>query len=83
MRANGYHLLAVGLMALRYGAGAPFVWLAPPTLGTPREQFPADYGWDLWVVYAVWAVALMLAYPLCRWFAELKRRRSARWLSYF
>ena len=77
------HLLAVGLTALRYGGGAPFVWLAPPTLGTPRELFPADYGWDLWVVYAVWAVALVLAYPLCRWFAERKRRRRAWWLSYF
>ena len=77
------HLLAVALTALRHGAGAPFVWLAPPTLGTARDRFPADYGWDLWVVYAVWVVALGLSYPLCRWFGALKRRRAAGWLSYF
>lgn len=77
------HLLAVGLTALRHGADAPFLWLPPPTLGTPRDQFPADYGWGLWVVYAVWALVVVLAYPLCRWFAGLKQRRAARWLSYF
>ncbi len=76
------HLLAVGLTALRYGTGAPFLWIAPPTLGTPREVFPPDYGWDLWVVYALWALALVSLYPVCRWFAEVKRRRAAWWLSY-
>ncbi len=76
------HLLAVVLTALRYGTGAPFLWVAPPTLGTPRDVFPPDYGWDLWVVYALWAVALVLLYPVCRWFAEVKRRRVAWWLSY-
>ena len=73
--------LAIALTAARYGA-APFLFTPPPTLGTPRTVFPADYGWDLWVVYAVWVVVLALMYPLCRWFVNLRQRRRATWLSY-
>ncbi len=36
----------------------------------------------LYVTYAVWLTTLALLYPLCRWFADLKRRRSDWWLSY-
>lgn len=75
------HLLAIALNWLRYGA-APFLLLPPPTLGTPRDTFPPDYGWDLWVVYAVTAVALAVLYPACLWFARLKARRRDWWLSY-
>ena len=74
-------VLAIALTAASYGM-APFLFTAPPTLGTARTVFPADYGWDLWVVYAVWLVVLALMYPLCRWFVELRRRRQAWWLSY-
>jgi uncharacterized membrane protein len=36
----------------------------------------------LWVTYVAWALALLLLYPLCRWFAALKARRRDAWLSY-
>jgi uncharacterized membrane protein len=75
------HLIAVVLTRLEYGA-APFVWTPPPTLGTPRNVFPPDYGWDLWVVYAVWIVVLLALYPLCRWFAEIKQRKRVWWVRY-
>jgi len=73
--------LAIALTAARYGM-APFVSTPPPTLGTARNVFPADYGWDLWVVYAVWLLVVALMYPLCRWFVDLRQRSRARWLSY-
>jgi uncharacterized membrane protein len=76
------HLLAIGLTWLRYGP-APFLFTAPPTLGTPRALFPPDYGWDLWVVYAVWAVVVLALYPACLWFMRLKARSRAWWVSYF
>jgi uncharacterized membrane protein len=45
--------------------------------------FPAEWGFGLPVVYALWVVAVALLYPLCRWFAGLKsRRRDLTWLSY-
>jgi uncharacterized membrane protein len=75
------HALAIALTALRYGR-TPFLFMAPPTLGTTRTLFPPDYGWDLWVVYAVTATVIAMLYPLCLKFAELKARRRDWWLSY-
>ncbi|MGH9350335.1 MAG: DUF1624 domain-containing protein [Vicinamibacterales bacterium] len=76
------HATAIALTWIRYGA-APFLFTPPPTLGTPRSVFPPDYGWDLWVVYAVWVAIVLALYPVCLWFMRLKARRRDRWLSYF
>ncbi len=75
------HLSAVLLGFFRYGK-ASFLLYTPPNMGGPRQAFPADYGFDLWVCYAVWFALLVIVYPLCRWFAGLKQRRSDWWLSY-
>lgn len=75
------HAIAKGMTAWRYGS-APFLWMPPPTLGSPRQMFPPDYGWDLWVTYAVTAVVIAALYPLCLWFSRLKMRRRNVWLSY-
>jgi uncharacterized membrane protein len=75
------HAFAIGLTWLRYG-NTPFLWLAPPTLGSPREAFPPDYGWDLWVAYAVTATAVLVLYPICVWLARFKARRGREWVSY-
>lgn len=75
------HAVAVGLTWLRYGA-APFLFTPPPTLGTPRSVFPPDYGWDLWVVYAVWAGVVAVMYPICLGFMRLKDTRRDWWLRY-
>jgi hypothetical protein len=41
-------------------------------------------GWPapLPVVYLIWMGVVLVLYPLCRWFAALKARRSDAWLSY-
>ncbi len=39
-------------------------------------------GFSLGVVYLAWIVLLALLYPLCAWWAALKRRRKDWWLSY-
>jgi len=69
------HAFAIGLTWLRYG-NTPFLWLPPPTLGTPRDAFPADYGWDLGVAYAVTLTAVVVLYPICAWLARLKAGRG-------
>jgi uncharacterized membrane protein len=33
-------------------------------------------------VYVVWLFVLILLYPLCRWFAEVKQSHTAHWWSY-
>ena len=53
-----------------------------PSLGGPADLYPPNFGYSLPVVYAVWVAVLLLMYPVCRWFADLKRRRKDWWLSY-
>jgi uncharacterized membrane protein len=43
---------------------------------------PPDHGFPLWVVYAAWIAGLILLYPLCLWWGNLKRRNKHWILSY-
>jgi uncharacterized membrane protein len=74
------HLLTIPFAFLRYGTAA-FLLNPSPSMGGPM-LYPPDYGYPLWVVYAVWLAVVALLYPLCLWFARLKERRRAWWLSY-
>ncbi len=77
------HLLAALMAGLRYGsASLAFVFRPFPSMGGPRELFPADFGYSLGVVYLVWLFIVALLFPLCRWFAGVRARRSDWWLSY-
>jgi uncharacterized membrane protein len=70
------HGIALGLSL---AAGKPVTHLfgfpggTPPLLGA---------GFGLGVTYAAWAAGVVILYPLCRWFAGVKRRRRDWWLSY-
>jgi uncharacterized membrane protein len=70
------HLAALGLSILRYGDVIPWLVENPPT------PLPDGYGYGLAVVYAVSLAVVAALYPLCRWFAAVKRRRRDQWLSY-
>ena len=39
-------------------------------------------GLPLWTVYVAWIIVLAAIYPLCRWWAQVKRTRRDWWLSY-
>lgn len=54
------------------------------TTWVTAEPKLSGYGFDLWVVYAVWIGTIFLLYPLCKWFDAYKRSHIARqrWLSY-
>ncbi len=75
------HGLLILVNLLRYGP-ANFLFLPGPSMGGPRQMFPANYGFNLLVVYAVWLAVILLTYPACRWYAGVKQRRSDWWLSY-
>jgi hypothetical protein len=66
---------------VRYGR-ARFLLLPAPSMGGMRKMFPPDYGYSLWVVFAVWIAVIVILYPVCGWFAQLKQRRRDWWLSY-
>src|SRR6516225_6114576 len=77
------HAAAALLALARYGTGAlAFIFQPVPSMGGPLELFPAQFGYDLWVVYLVWAIIVLALYPACRWFAAIKTKRHDWWLSY-
>jgi hypothetical protein len=44
--------------------------------------YPRNYGVSLPLVYAVWALVIVILYSFCRWVAAVKARNRAWWLSY-
>jgi uncharacterized membrane protein len=77
------HAAIVVMSLVRYGSDAmTFMWQPVPSMGGPAKAFPPDFGYELWVAYAVWIAIVVLSYPLCRWFAGVKERNRSWWLSY-
>ncbi len=74
------HLLAVAVCYLRYGS-AHWMFESPDLASYPFTP-PPGWGYSLPVIYGIWAGIVVTMYPLCAWFAALKRRRGDVWLSY-
>ena len=74
------HLLAVATCYVRDGS-AHWMFESPDLANYPFTS-PPDWGYSLPVIFLVWALVVVAMYPLCRWFAALKQRRSDAWLSY-
>jgi len=74
------HLLAVATCYLRFGNVSGM--FQSPDLG--HFPFTAPPGWDIGLptIYLLWACVVLALYPLCRWYAGVKRRRKDWWLSY-
>src|SRR5262249_1071501 len=49
---------------------------------THYRYFPKGFGVGLGTVYLIWIGVVVSLYPLCRWVAALKARRTDWWLSY-
>lgn len=54
----------------------------PEDFFVPYMFLPEGYDIGLPMVYLVWALIILMLYPVCKWFAELKNRRKDWWLSY-
>lgn len=70
------HLLSIATMQLRFGefrhewyATAPYTWL-------PERR------WEMPLLYLVWAVASVLLYFACAWYARRKATAPAPWMRY-
>jgi uncharacterized membrane protein len=75
------HLIAVAVCYARYGH---VYWMFQSnTIQEFPITTPPGWGYSLPVVYLIWACVVITLYPLCRWFADLKRRHSDAWLRYF
>jgi uncharacterized membrane protein len=72
------HALGV-LISLAAGKSVGYLFLNFPQSTT---EAPPGAGFSLWVVYVAWAGGLVVLYPICRWYGEIKRRHKSRLLSY-
>lgn len=73
------HALALVVSAIRLGGVSPWLFTNHPMANPPP---PEGYIWSLSLLYLVWAIAIVLLYFPCRWYAELKARRGDWWLKY-
>jgi hypothetical protein len=74
------HLLAV---VVCYAVNGSAHWLfQSPDLAHYPFTVPPGWGFGLPVVYAIWAAVVVALYPVCAWYAGVKRRSSSPWLSY-
>jgi len=73
------HALALIVSGIRLGAVSPWLFANHP-MGNPPP--PDGYPWSLGLLYVVFAVAITILYPVCRWYADLKAQRRYWWLSY-
>jgi uncharacterized membrane protein len=73
------HTLALIVSKVRLGYVSPWLFANHP-MGNPEP--PDGYTWSLALLYLVWAVAIALLYFACRWFADVKSKRTDWWLKY-
>ena len=74
------HFVVLLLAWARYGQ-FDFVFNVPPSLPI-STGYPSNYGYDLWVVYLIWAAIVCAMYFVCRWFAGVKANNQSPLLSY-
>lgn len=74
------HIYFIHALAVLFAAttGGSVGWLFGPF---PPDK-PESYGIGLTGVYLIWLLVIAALYPLCRWFATVKQRRTDWWLSY-
>jgi uncharacterized membrane protein len=71
------HLLAVGAVILSGFSWRTMIFLGQTSKGSPELQ--ENYGFGLDKVYLIWIVIVILLYPLCVWWNNLKSRNKGKW----
>jgi uncharacterized membrane protein len=71
------HVLALGVNYVHDGA-MHHEWYAT----APYANVPPEHQWSLGLLYAIFVVATILLYPLCRWFRDYKATHDAAWLRF-
>lgn len=73
------HTLALFVSVIRVGHVVPWLFGNHPWAPPPQ---PPGYMWSLGLLYLVFAVAIVLLYFPCRWYAGVKARHKGSWLRY-
>ena len=77
-----FYMLHILCMLLFLARGHEIKESTPDIFGIPFRFLIAGEGYPLKVVYLIWISVVILLYPLCNWFSELKKRKNYWWLSY-
>jgi uncharacterized membrane protein len=77
-----YYILHFYLIHLLALAAAALTGFDVRRFLTMPFSFPQEYGFGIGTVYLVWIAVVLALYWPCRWFGELKARRTETWLSY-
>ena len=73
------HLIGLVLLAAQGESWRELIY----TNSRFNSAYLATKGMDLWVTYAVWAMVIVLLYPLCKWYQRYKALNPQKWwLSY-
>lgn len=77
-----FYVLHIYLAHLSAGLLAWALGWDMAVLTSSHRTMPESWGLSLPWVYVAWIAVLLVLYPLCRWFGEVKRRRKEWWWSY-
>lgn len=69
------HIIGVLITGVAYGDWRTFAFYDPKT-------WPEAYVPSIGLMYSVWIGVITIMYFLCRWFVEVKKRRTEWWLKY-
>jgi hypothetical protein len=75
------HTMAAVYSYVKFGT-ASWLFTIPASPDMMGGIAPKGYGVDLPMVYVFWVVAVLILYPLCKWFARYKQTHNQAWLSY-
>jgi uncharacterized membrane protein len=74
-----YYIVHIYLL---HASAILFAWITVDSRIFATTYKPDSHGLGLVGIYAVWLAVVILLYPLCSWFAAIKRRRIEWWWSY-
>ena len=76
------HIFVLHLFALFAAKLTGYHWSDMVTQ-VPFWPNPPGYGFSLWMTYAIWVIAVLLLYPLCKRYEQYKTSHKEKlWLSY-
>lgn len=75
-----FYLIHLFLIILFFSSGYGIKDISSP--GLPFYFRPLNFGYDLWIVYVLWIVIVLLLYKPSQWFGRYKARNNYWWLKY-
>ena len=75
-----FYLIHILTVIVFFASGYTSSEIVDPNL--PFLFRPMNFGYSLWVVYAVWISVVVLLYLPCLWYSRFKKQHVKWWLSY-